>query len=98
MFLCSGTLTALHRDGRGLQPRRPAAGLRHVHPEDEPHPRVLPPDVGFSSLELDVGVPQLQDAGAVEAVEKKQKERKERLFDSRITNLPKQKYVDCCCY
>ena len=62
------TLTALHRDGGGLQRQHLAVGLGDVHPEHHPDPRVLPADVRLPLPELDVRVAELQDAGAVDAV------------------------------
>lgn len=64
-------LTALHGNRRRLQPQNLAVRLRDGDPEHHPHPRVLPPDVRLSFLQLDVGVTQLQDAGAVDATRKK---------------------------
>ena len=61
-------LTALHRYGRRLQPQHSDVRLRDGDPEHHPHLRVLPPDVRLAFLQLDVGVPKLQDAGAVDAV------------------------------
>ena len=49
------------------QRQRPAVGLRDVDAEDQPHPRVLPPDVRLPLAELDVRVSELQDPGAVDA-------------------------------
>lgn len=65
------SLTALHGKRRRLQPQHPAVRLRDGDPEHNSHPGVLPPDVRLALPELDVGVPQLQDPGAVDAVEKK---------------------------
>lgn len=61
-------LTALDGVGRGLQGHDPAAGLGDVDAEHQPHPGVLPPDVRLALAQLDVGVSQLQDPGAVDAV------------------------------
>ena len=60
-------LTALDGVGGDLQRQRPAVGLRDVDAEDQPHPRVLPPDVRLPLAELDVRVSELQDPGAVDA-------------------------------
>lgn len=60
-------LTALDGVGGDLQRQRPAVGLRDVDAEDQPHARVLPPDVRLPLAELDVRVSELQDAGAVDA-------------------------------
>lgn len=60
-------LTALDGVRRGLQGDDPSAGLWDVHPEDQPDARVLPADVRLALAQLDVGVPQLQDARAVDA-------------------------------
>lgn len=64
-------LTALDGVGGDLQRQRPAVGLRDVDAEDQPHARVLPPDVRLPLAELDVRVPELQDAGAVDAARNK---------------------------
>lgn len=39
-----------------------------MHSENHPHPRVLASDVGLALPQLDVRIPQLQDASAVDAV------------------------------
>lgn len=62
-----GILTALDRVGGHLQRQRAAAGLRDVHPEHQPHTRVLPADVRLPLAQLDVRVPELQDPGTVNA-------------------------------
>lgn len=61
-------LTALDGVGGGLQGHGSTGGLVDVHPENHPHPRVLAPDVRLALPQLDVRVPKLQDAGAVDAV------------------------------
>ena len=61
-------LTALDGVGGHLQRQRPAIGLRDVNAEDQPHPRVLSPDVRLPLAQLDVGVPELQDPGTVNAM------------------------------
>lgn len=38
-----------------------------MHPEDQPHPRVLPPDVRLPLPQLNVSIPQLQDPRTVNA-------------------------------
>lgn len=58
-----------------MQPQHPAVRLRDGGPEHNSHPRVFTPDVRLSFLQLDVGVTQLQDAGTVNAVERKTKRR-----------------------
>lgn len=63
----STRLTALDGVGRRLQGDDPAAGLGDVHPEHEPHPRVLPADVRLALAQLDVGVAEFQDPRTVDA-------------------------------
>lgn len=38
-----------------------------MHPEHQPHPRVLPADVRLTFPQLNVGISQLQDPGTVDA-------------------------------
>lgn len=63
-----GALTALDGVGGHLQRQRPAVGLRDVDAEDQPHPRVLSPNVRLPLAQLNVGVPELQDPSTVDAV------------------------------
>lgn len=60
-------LTALNGVGRRLQGHNPAAGLRDVHSENEPHTRVLSPDVCLAFPQLNVGISKLQDSRTVDA-------------------------------
>lgn len=64
-------LTALNGVRGRLQRDDPSAGLWNVHPENQPHARVLSPDVGLAFPQLDVRVPQLQDPRAVDAAGKR---------------------------
>lgn len=81
------SLTALHGKRRRLQPQHPAVRLRDGGPEHHPHPGVLPPDVRLSFPELDVGVTQLQDAGAVDAVEEKTRSGQSEVSESSSASI-----------
>lgn len=65
--LPSAQLTAFDGVGCSLQGDDPPAGLWNMHPENQPHPRVLPADVRLAFPQLDVRVPQLQDPRTVNA-------------------------------
>lgn len=60
-------LTALDGVRRSLQGDDPSAGLRNVHPENQPHPCVLPADVRLPLPQLDVSISELQDPRTVDA-------------------------------
>ena len=67
-------LTALDRDGGSLQRQHLPVGLGDVHTEHHPNTSVLPPDVCFALPELNVGVPELQDASTVNTARAEQGE------------------------
>jgi len=60
------TLTALHGNRGRLQRQHLPVGLRDVDPEHHADSRVLASDIRLALPQLDVGVPQLEDAGAVD--------------------------------
>lgn len=45
-----------------------SSGLRYVHTEHQANSGVFPTDVRLALPQLDVGVPELQDPGAVDSV------------------------------
>lgn len=60
-------LTALDGVRCSLQGHDSSAGLWDVHPENQPHSRVLPADVRLSFPQLNVCISQLQDSRTVNA-------------------------------
>lgn len=75
LFWKKGGLTALDGVWRRLKPQHPVVLLRQGGPEHNTHPCVLPPDVSLSFLQLNVGVTQLEDPSAVNALKRKRKEK-----------------------
>lgn len=61
-------LTALDRVGGHLEGDVLSCGLRYVHAEHQADAGVFAADVGLALPQLDVGVPELQDPGAVDSV------------------------------
>ena len=60
-------LTALDGVRCSLQGDDPSTGLWNVHPENQPDPCVLSANVRLALAQLDVRIPQLQDARTVDA-------------------------------
>lgn len=63
-------LTALDGMRGRLQGDVLSSGLRYVHAEHESNSGVFPTDVRLALPQLDVGVPELQDPGAVDSARK----------------------------
>lgn len=61
-------LTAFNRMRGGLERDVLSTRLRYVHAEHKANAGVFPADVRLSLPQLDVGVPELQDPGAVDSV------------------------------
>lgn len=66
------TLTTLHRDGGSLQRQHLPAGLRDVHSEHHADPRVLSSYIRLPLPQLDVRVPQLENASTVNAAKQRE--------------------------
>lgn len=61
-------LTALDRMGGYLEGDVLSSWLGNVHTEHQTNTRVLAADISLTLPQLDVGVPELQDADAVDSV------------------------------
>lgn len=68
-------LTALDGMRGRLQRHVLSAWLRYVHTKHKADAGVLPADVRLALPQLDVGVPELQDPGAVDSARRRRKRR-----------------------